>query len=92
MPVVNDTPKIIYVRDITQDEAEAFLAIKNEFSISSNSEAVKMLFLKFIQLQNELNEVKDDNVKLREDLAVFYLERKALGEAFSILRRYNSQK
>lgn len=89
MPIINDTPKIIYVRDITSEDAEAFFAIKNQFSISSNSEVVKMLFHKFIELQNEIQKLKRDNNILEDEAAKFYLEKKVLGEAFSILKKYN---
>lgn len=58
MPIINDFPQTIYVRDINEEQGEAFAKIKKQFSITSNNEVIKRLFLEFLKLQDERNEFK----------------------------------
>ena len=67
MPIVNDTPQTIYVRDISDIEAESFAEIKTKFNLSSNSEVVKTLFVKYLQLEEEHTKLKAKYRKLDDE-------------------------
>ena len=67
MPIVNDTPQTIYVRDISDIEAESFAEIKTKFNLSSNSEVVKTLFVKYLQLEQEHTKLKAKYRKLDDE-------------------------
>lgn len=58
MPTINDTPTVIYVRDMTEQETQDFMKIKKKFNLNSNNEVVKTLFKKFLELDKELQETK----------------------------------
>ena len=67
MPIVNDTPQTIQVRDISDIEAESFAEIKTKFNLSSNSEVVKTLFVKYLQLEEEHTKLKAKYRKLDDE-------------------------
>ena len=67
MPIVNDTPQTIYVRDISDIEAESFAKIKTKFNLSSNSEVVKTLFVKYLKLEEEHTKLKAKYRKLDDE-------------------------
>ncbi|CAA7392423.1 hypothetical protein [Chryseobacterium fistulae] len=66
MAVTGDAPKIIYVRDIGEAEAEAFQKIKEQFGFYSNNKTIQALFLKFLEQQKEISNLKNDRNKLLE--------------------------
>lgn len=66
MPVTSDTPKDIYVRDIGENELEAFIKIKNQFGFTSNNKTIQSLFIRFIALQEENKSLKSDRNNLIE--------------------------
>lgn len=67
MPVINDFPTTIYVRDIEEAQGEAFSKIKKKFGLSSNNEVVKTLFVKYLELEAERNELKIISTELIND-------------------------
>ena len=67
MPVINDKPETIYVRDISEEQAESFAEIKKRFGINSNSDVVKTLFVKFLQLDEEHTKLKAKYRKLDDE-------------------------
>ena len=58
MPIINNFPDTIYVRDISEEQGEAFAKIKTKFGLNSNNETVKSLFVKYLKLEAERNELK----------------------------------
>lgn len=58
MPIINDFPQTIYVRDINEEQGKAFAEIKAQFSITSNNEVIKRLFVEFLKVQEERNKLK----------------------------------
>lgn len=66
METTDDAPKIIYVRDIGEVEAEAFLKIKKQFGFYSNNKTIQVLFIKFLEQQNEIHNLRADKNKLLE--------------------------
>ena len=67
MPIVNDTPQTIYVRDISDIEAESFAEIKTKFNLSSKSQVVKTLFVKYLKLEEEHTKLKAKYRKLDDE-------------------------
>lgn len=53
MPLIQDTPTMLYIRGISEAEAQAFLEIKNIFRLTSNAETVKKCFIEFVKLYKE---------------------------------------
>ncbi|PTT38375.1 hypothetical protein DBR28_08685 [Chryseobacterium sp. HMWF028] len=66
MPVQNDTPKDIYVRDIGESELEAFIVIKNKLGFTSNNKTIQALFLKYLSLERENDRLKTERNNLLE--------------------------
>lgn len=69
MPVVNDFPETIYVRDINEEQGEAFAEIKKKFNLTSNNEVVKTLFRKYLKLEAERDELQSKYRNLRKDFS-----------------------
>lgn len=69
MPVVNDFPETIYVRDINEEQGEAFAEIKKKFNLTSNNEVVKTLFRKYLRLEAERDELQSKYRNLRKDFS-----------------------
>lgn len=67
MPVINDTPETIYVRDISEFEAECFAEIKKKLGLNSNNEVVKTLFVKYLELDKEHVKLKTQYKKLNDE-------------------------
>lgn len=67
MPVVNDFPETIYVRDINEEQGEAFAEIKKKFNLTSNNEVVKTLFHKYLILEAERDDLQSKYRNLRKD-------------------------
>ncbi len=75
-------PKIIYVRDITEIEANVFLKIKSKFGEKSNSKAVKILFLKYIRL---LEEHSNLNYKFEKEIE----KNKILTDKMKVIKEFS---
>ena len=86
MPTINDLPTTIYVRDILEDTAEKFSEIKKDLQINSNSEVVKTLISKYLDLQNEVEKLKKRNETLEAKIHKKDEKLNLLKEAFSILK------
>jgi DNA-binding transcriptional MerR regulator len=68
MPIVNDTPSIIYVREISEELGVSFLKIKENLKLSSNSEAVKVLISRYLPLEEKLKEKEKRIQALEKEL------------------------
>ena len=86
MPTVNDLPTTIYVRNISESSAQAFSEIKKEFSLNSNSEVVKILFTKYLELKEEFEKVKTKNKSLEIEMSIKDDKLNLLKKAFKILK------
>ena len=86
MPTINDLPTTIYVRDISEDTAEKFSEIKKDLQINSNSEVVKILFTKYLELKEEFEKVKTKNKSLEIEMSIKDDKLNLLKKAFKIFK------
>lgn len=91
MPVVNDLPSMLYVRDISEREAEAFAEIKSQFGLTSNAEVVRKLFGEYLKLKQLYDDEKEKSYKLRQLNEEFRRDSEVLAESFKILKKYEKQ-
>ena len=86
MPIINDLPQTIYIRDISQEQGEAFAQIKKQFKLTSNNEVVKRLFSEFLLLQAERNNLINMNRALLDEKTEMKEKLDLLKETFLMLK------
>lgn len=86
MPIINDLPQTIYIRDISQEQGEAFSQIKKQFKLTSNNEVVKRLFSEFLLLQAERNNLINMNRALLDEKTEMKEKLDLLKETFLMLK------
>lgn len=87
MPVINDKPETIYVRDISEEQAESFAEIKKRFGINSNSDVVKTLFIKFLQLDEEHAKLKAKYRKLDDENYKSIVKLETIKDTFKMISK-----
>ena len=87
MPVINDKPETIYVRDISEEQAESFAEIKKRFGINSNSDVVKTLFIKFLQLDEEHTKLKAKYRKLDDENYKSIVKLETIKDTFKMISK-----
>lgn len=87
MPVINDTPETIYVRDISEFEAECFAEIKKKLGLNSNNEVVKTLFVKYLELDKENTKLKVKYRKLEEENYKSATKLRTIKETFQMINK-----
>lgn len=87
MPIINDTPETIYVRDISELEAECFAEIKKKLGLNSNNEVVKTLFVKYLELDKEHTKLKGKYRKLEDENYKSATKLQTIKETFQLISK-----
>lgn len=92
MGLENKNLEMLYVRGITEEEAEAFNEIKKIFGITTAGKVVRKCFLEYLKLHKE-NEILKNEIR-KSNLEVSELKYKmgVLCEGLDILKNFKKNK
>lgn len=86
MAIVNDNPTEIYIRHINEMQAKCFSIIKKKFGLNSNNQVVKSLFVKYLDLEKERDNLLQELRSLREEKKDQDYKIGLLKETFQVLK------